>query len=98
MWGKQPYPEGIHVTMCGGGGGAIARHSAIRDAQATLAREQAHVDIDLPVDQPAACSQTGARLDVSITMPCDKIVFAVVPSNRRDQRPGSEPGSQAAPP
>ena len=68
--GKALDLEGMHATMCCSGGAAIARHSAIRDALAALAREQhAHIDLGLDVNQAAACENTGARLDVQIPMP-----------------------------
>ena len=69
LCGKELDEQGMHATMCGCGGGQIARHNAIRDAIAAPAREQnAHVDIELDVSQAAACPDTGARLDVSITL------------------------------
>ena len=62
--------EGRHATMCCCGGGAIARHNALRDTLALLARERsAHVDVELDVDQAAACPDTGAWLDLAITHP-----------------------------
>ena len=70
LCGKLLDAAGMHATMCGCGGGAIARHNALRDALALLARERnAHVDIEIDVDQAAACPNTGARLDLSISQP-----------------------------
>ena len=62
--------EGKHATTCPCGHALSARHSALRDEIANIARRTGLcADIEVLVDHPAIDPENGARMDVGVSKP-----------------------------
>ena len=77
--------DGKHATTCPCGHALSARHNALRDEIANIARRTGlSADIEVLVDHPAIDPENGARMDVRISKPgvqnADKLIDVQVTS------------------